>query len=85
MITEEERKAIIEEATKVYKKELETLKTENEAKLKALKDQNKIDIEEAKKVAFENALNKGSEMKKEEVSEEDKIVTFKDIYGGLKE
>lgn len=85
MITEEERKAIIEEATKVYKKELEQVKTENEAKLKALKDQNKIDIEEAKKVAFENALNKGSEMKKEEVSEEDKIVTFKDIYGGLKE
>ena len=80
MPTEEKAKTI-EELTQ----EFEDYKKSSDEKVKALEETYKKDVEDLKSKLLAKELNTGVETENEEIPEEEKIVTWDDIKGNIKE
>ena len=80
MPTEEKTKTI-EELTE----EFEEYKKSSDEKVKALEETYKKDVEDLKTKLLAKELNTGVETENEEIPEEEKIVTWDDIKGNIKE
>lgn len=80
-MTEEKKEKSIDDLTK----ELEEYKKANEEKLKEIEDAHKKEVEDLKAKILDRELNTGIEVEDEEVPEEEKVVTWDDIKGEIKE
>lgn len=77
----EEKTKTIEELTA----ELEEYKKATEDKLSAIEDAHKKEVADLKAKMLDRELNSGIEVEKEEIPEEEKVVTWDDIKGEIKE
>ena len=77
----EEKAKTIEELTN----ELEEYKKANEEKLKAIEDAHKKEVADLKAKMLDRELNSGIEVEEAEIPEEEKVVTWDDIKGEIKE
>lgn len=66
-------------------KEFEEYKKANEDKVKALEEKYNKDVDDLKSKLLAKELNTGVDVEKEEIPEEEKIVTWDDIKGEIKE
>ena len=77
----EEKAKTIEDLTN----ELEEYKKANEEKLKAIEDAHKKEVADLKAKMLDRELNSGIEVEEAEIPEEEKVVTWDDIKGEIKE
>lgn len=77
----EEKTKTIEELTK----ELEDYKKANEDKLKSIEEAHKKEVEDLKAKMLDRELNSGIETEPEDIPEDEKVVTWEDIKGDIKE
>ena len=77
----EEKAKTIEDLTN----ELEEYKKANEEKLKAIEDAHKKEVADLKAKMLDRELNTGIEVEEAEIPEEEKVVTWDDIKGDIKE
>lgn len=77
----EEKAKTIEDLTN----ELEEYKKANEEKLKAIEDAHKKEVADLKAKMLDRELNSGIEVEEAEIPEEEKVVTWDDIKGDIKE
>lgn len=66
-------------------KEFEEYKKANEEKVKALEEKYNKDVEDLKSKLLDKELNTGVDVDKEEIPEEEKVLTWADIKGNIKE
>ena len=66
-------------------KQFEEYKKANEEKLKAIEDAHKKEVADLKAKMLDRELNSGIEVEEAEIPEEEKVVTWDDIKGDIKE
>ena len=78
---EEKKEKTIEDLTKDF----EEYKKMNEKKMKDLEDKHKIEVDELKSKLLDKELTTGIDIEKEEIPEDEKVVTWNDIKDKLEE